>query len=81
MKSKIFELENRRTPTDYDKYKYSKAAAAKKSTSSTSVWTRDQYGNVVKRSELRTSSAYPKEFYQHHYGVSYDPRNPPSYLR
>ena len=64
LKAKVFELENGRTPTDYDKYLYNKESTAKKtSTSSTAVWTRDKYGNVVKKSELRSGSSYSKEFY------------------
>ena len=82
LKEKLFELQNGRKPTDYGKYKYNKESTAKKtSSSSNAVWTRDKYGNVVKKSELRSGSSYPKEFYQHHYGVSYNPRNPPSCLR
>lgn len=82
LKAKVFELENGRAPTDYDRYKYSQQSAAKKAvqtgSSGAAVWTRDKYGNVVKKPEFRAGPGYPKEFYQYHYGVPYNPRNPPS---
>lgn len=79
MKSKVFELYDGLERIDYNNY--SKEHTEKTTQPSTTVWTRDKYGNVVKKSELSISSTYSKEFYQYHYGVPYDPRNPPSYLR
>lgn len=79
LKSKIFEIYDGLEHIDYDNY--SKESAEKETTqTSTAIWTRDKYGNVVKQTELKASSAYPTEVYQYHYGVPYDPRNPPSYL-
>lgn len=70
LKAKVSELENGKESADQGKSV--KAAPAQ---SSTALWTRDKYGNVVKKAV--GPSSYPSEFYRYHYGVSYNPRNPP----
>lgn len=72
LKTKVSELENGKESADQGK---SVRAAAAPAQSSAALWTRDKYGNVVKKA-VGTSS-YPSEFYRYHYGVSYNPRNPP----
>ena len=72
LKAKVSELEDGKASEDQSR---SVKAAAAPAQSSTALWTRDKYGNVVKKAV--GPSSYPSEFYRYHYGVSYNPRNPP----
>lgn len=72
LKAKVSELEDGKASEDQSR---SVKAAAAPAQSSAALWTRDKYGNVVKKAV--GPSSYPSEFYRYHYGVSYNPRNPP----
>lgn len=71
LKAKVSELEDGKASADQSR----SVKAAAPAQSGAALWTRDKYGNAVRKSV--GPSSYPSEFYRYHYGVSYNPRNPP----